>query len=180
MWDYAPNKPIIRKFQVEDTDQYRLILNNMPHLKLWKHFDYYKQLCGRIIESCSALMRDIRACSEKETTLQTVSTGQLGLEQYFAWTIYADAPNIFTEDWRGQTYSCEVGRDNFYQLQWGDYTLAIINLDERDRVEAVHQHLRDKYRECATVKCILELQAELRQEESILHKQFDAIIKHSA
>jgi hypothetical protein len=87
MWNYSPGGPVVRRFWVEDAAKFRLMQKYMPHSEVWGSFSDCKQLGGKIITACSALARDIRERSEKQTGLQIVDTGKLGLDRFFAWTI---------------------------------------------------------------------------------------------
>ena len=177
IWEYSTGAPVVRRFETEDKSEFELIRKNMPHSKLWQRFRDYKLLCGRIIEECSILMRDMRLQSEKETGLNIAETGELGLDQYFAWTIYADALNIFNENWSANKYYCVGERGDICQLRWGDYTLAIMKQSDRAAVESAHQQLKVKYREGSEVKRILELSVELHKEKQVVRAELDAILQ---
>jgi len=177
IWDYSPGGPVVRRFEIETTMEFKLMRKNMPHSKVWQHFKDHKRLCGRIIEACSILARDIRIQSEKETGFNIAETGELGLDKYFAWTIYADALNIFNENWSASVYYCPSKRDDICQLCWGDYTLAFVKQSDRTAVETAHLKLRAEYSDSSEVRHILQLMAELYKKEQVVRAELDTILQ---
>lgn len=152
----------------------------MPHnRKLWRPFNECKQLGGVIIRACSELIVDIRKQSELRTGLEIetpdVRLGGPRLEPIFAWTVYADALGIYTEEWPKDRYRFSGTGTDSCEIHWRDCLLSNTRWDTKDSLVCAHRELRARYNGSAAVNGILKLKQQLESAETRLRKELEAI-----
>ena len=161
-WEFSVDKKVIRKFSIEDREEFKEIQQAIPHYgRLWTNFRDCKRFGGMIIEECNQLATEIREQSEIRTGYKTLSSlgnelKKLGLDRFFAWTVYADILDIFEEKWLEQNYNVKDMGDDSYEISWGDSRLAIVKNNAKDYVIDTHRKLRATYKELPLVRRILQ------------------------
>ena len=128
-WERTSRGDIIRRFRVEDRDEFKIIYKNLGKLRI--PFRDCQSIGGRIIKACSELGADIRKQSESKTKLKMIAKNPAGPEEprlnmHFAWTIYADSLAIFGTKFEKNEYYFQQTGPELGQVRWGDYcTLSL-------------------------------------------------------
>ena len=142
-------------------------------LRRIKHWRY---LGGQCVEKCHLLRIQVMEEARRETAMAILAdTGERGLLDGFSWTIYSWALWDATKEPEYMVASEIESLCLLHEL--GGSNLAWVRCNEVERIKAIHQALRIKYRVLPLTKEITELKTKMDRLKEALSPKLDDFAK---